>query len=128
MVRPWYTVHMYDVAENAGSLAVCFWIPEAAIRIVAFGGKSKGQIELVRWKAKSVFLSIRQDVEASLPKVSILGSVIDSMIVVPEGTSILSIGVVVVFILSRIGGIVRPSIERGSTVRAVKVYTISKSP
>lgn len=124
MEWPWNTIDMNDISKYTDLLVVCLWVPETAIGVVPFGGKSKWQIVLFGRKAKIIFLIIRQDVETSLAKVSILGSVVDGVVVIPQGAGILSVRIIVIFVLARFCGIVRPSIEWGTAIRAVKVNTV----
>lgn len=113
---PWDAVDVNDITVQTGRLAISLGVPETAIGIVTFRSKSKRQIVFAGRKIKPIFLGIRQDVEASLSVVSVLCSVVDSVVMVPQSTSVLSVGVVVVFVLSWFCSIVGPAIKWGSTV------------
>lgn len=63
-----------------------------------------------------ILFAIRQDIKARLTKISVLSSVINSVIVVPQCTGILSIGVVVILVLARLRGIICPSVKWGTAV------------
>lgn len=74
-----------------------------------------------------IFFCIRQDVEARLTEICVLSSVVNSMIVIPQCTGILSIGVVVVLVLARLCGIICPAIKWSPAVRAVQVDTVRQT-
>ena len=65
-----------------------------------------------------------ENVKPSLSEVGVFGCMVDSMVVVPQGSGILAVGVVVVLILPRLSSVLCPSIERSSAVRPVQVNRI----
>ena len=83
---------MDDIAVQRGHLVL--GIREGAVAVVLLGRQCKWHIVLAGRQAKLVFSRVMQDVEAGLAKVSILSSVVDSMVVIPESTGALVVGVV----------------------------------
>lgn len=55
-----------------------------------------------------------ENIESSLAEICILGGVVYGMIVVPERSRILCIGIVVIFVLADASGIFGPTVKRGT--------------
>lgn len=62
---------------------VDFGIPKTSISVVTLCGETKWDIVLSRWKIEGSFRVIVKYVETSLSEISILGGVVNSMIVIP---------------------------------------------
>lgn len=56
-----------------------------------------------------------KDIETGLTEVSVLGCVVNGVIVVPESPSVLRVGVVIVLVLIYLGDVFSPAIERSTS-------------
>lgn len=103
---------MDNVAEEVGGLVVCLGTPQRTIRVIPLRGKTEWDIVVSlgqTWSLKLIV--IVQDIEASLAHICVFGGVVDGMIVVPERTGVLSIGIIVVLVGVGLGGVLGPSVE-----------------
>jgi hypothetical protein len=112
-VRPRLTVDMDNITEEVGSLAVRLRAPQRAIRVVALGCQSEWNVVVSLGQASDcLLLVIMKDVESSLAHIGVLSGVIDSVVMVPEGTSVLTIGIVVILVRVGLSGVLGPAVKR----------------
>jgi hypothetical protein len=112
-VRPGLTVDMDNIAEEVGSLAVRFRAPQRAVRVVTLRGQSEWNIVVsLRQASDSLLLVIMKDVESSLTHIGVLSGVVDSVVVIPERTCVLTVGIVVILVGVGLGGVLGPAVKR----------------
>ena len=80
--------------------------------VVSLGAERKPNIILSIWKVQRLFDRIIQDIEASLTEVCVFSSVLDCVVVIPQSSCCLSVRVVIVFVLSRLGRVFGPTKAR----------------
>jgi hypothetical protein len=102
---------MNDIAKHTDGFSIELRIPECTIGIVALGCESKRDIVVARREVERVLVVVFQDVETGLAEVGVFGGVHGGVVVVPECSGGLGVGVVVIFVFSDSGGIVGPTIE-----------------
>jgi hypothetical protein len=118
---------MNDIAKYTDGFSIELGIPECTICIVAFSCQSKGDIVVARGEVERVLVVVFQDVETGLAEVGVFGGVHGGVVVVPECSGCLGVGVVVVFVFTDSGSIVGPTIKRGTTWRrCVSVLQLPK--
>lgn len=134
---------MNDVAPEA--CVFSYGGLERAVLVVDLGRENERNVEcpIARWKPEGIFGGVSEDVGSSLAKVCVLSSLSKSeiaiisegsgtyevhcVIMIPQQTSGLEVGVVVVLVLARECHILSPAIEGSSGRRAVKVDRVLDS-
>jgi hypothetical protein len=82
-IGPRLAVYQEDITVQRCCFMVDFGIPKTSIRVITLCGETKWDIVLSRWQVESSFRVIVKYVETSLSEISVLGGVINSMIVIP---------------------------------------------
>jgi hypothetical protein len=68
----------------------------------------------LRQASGSLLLIIMKDVESSLAHIGILSGVVDSVVMVPQCTGVLTIRIVVILVGVGLGGVLSPAVKRRS--------------
>lgn len=87
---------------------VDFRIPKTPVWVVTLCSQTQRNIVFSGWQIESSFCIVVENIETGLSEIGVLSSVVNSMIVIPQGASILSVGIVVVLVLTRFGDIISP--------------------
>jgi hypothetical protein len=66
----------------------------------------------LRQASDSLLLIVMKDVESSLAHIGILSGVVNSVVMVPESTSVLTVGIVVILVGVGLGGVLGPAVKR----------------
>jgi hypothetical protein len=115
----WETVDTDDVTVKGDTLVDGGH--QGAVCVEVLSSKHKGDVELSSGEAELTENGVNQLVETSLSEVGVDGGDTDGVVVVPESTLGLTVGVVVVLELTGEGNIFSPSIPWSSRVRTVQV-------
>jgi hypothetical protein len=89
---PRLSIDVDDIAKERVGLIL--GIEESAVTVVLLRGQSKRQVIVALRQAESILSRVVKDVEASLAEVGILGSVMSSVVVIPQSASALVVRVV----------------------------------
>lgn len=109
---PRLSIRMNDISKEIGGLSIDFRTPKRPIRIVALAAyRDRDVILPLRQAGESRFLLVTKKVETSLAKICVFSSMIDGVIVVPEGSPILAIWIVIVLVLVLFGDVFSPAVK-----------------
>lgn len=100
---------MDNVTKQADTWLGC-WRDKLAIGIILLARESQGNVIFSLWETRCFLVVIGEDIEACLAKIGVFSSVINGVVVIPEGASSLGIRVIVVLVVANWNGIFCPSI------------------
>lgn len=111
-IWPRLSIRMNDISKEIGGLSIDFRTPKRPVRIVALAAyRDRDVILPLRQAGESRFLLVTKKVETRLAKICVFSSMIDSVIVVPEGSPILAIWIVIVLVLVPFGDVFSPAVK-----------------
>ncbi|KAL2284812.1 hypothetical protein FJTKL_08641 [Diaporthe vaccinii] len=121
---PWLPIHMDDIAPEAVGLTLSG--EQCSVSIVLLGRQDKGDVvcAVSRREIQCVLGRISDDVGPSLAEISIFGRcthIVNCVVVVPEQSGILLVGVVIILVFAGGRHIFCPTVERRPGIRSMQM-------